>query len=193
MPALTHRIATAAPFTRAVAIAALMGATMLASPVTAARAEAATQAAMQLAQTTAPASQASEGTNEQKEAAAGATESRGETLEQRITELQTALQITPAQEPQWKDVAQAMRENAANMGKIVAESRTTAPADMTAVDNLKLYQKFAQARVDGLKNLIASFETLYDAMSDAQKKNADEVFQSYGHKGALSPTRQGRR
>ena len=162
MPTLIHRIATSVPLTRAVAIGALMGATMLASPGTAVRADAATQTVMQVAQATPPASQASEDANEQSQAAAGATELKGETLEQRITDLQTALQITPEQEPQWKDVAQAMRENAANMGKIVAESRTTAPADMTAVDSLKLYQKFAQARVDGLKNLIASFETLYE-------------------------------
>ena len=32
-----------------------------------------------------------------------------------------------------------------------------------------------QARVDGLKNLPLAFTTLYDAMPDAQKKNADRV------------------
>ena len=43
---------------------------------------------------------------------------------------------------------------------------------MTAPEDLKPYQKFAQAHVDGLKNLIASFDGLYAAMPDAQKKIA---------------------
>jgi periplasmic protein CpxP/Spy len=47
---------------------------------------------------------------------------------------------------------------------------------MSAVEDLKTYQKFAQAHVDGLKNLISAFGTLYDAMPDAQKKIADKVF-----------------
>ncbi len=109
-------------------------------------------------------------------AAAGATETKGETVEQRITNLHAALKITPDQDAKWNAVAQAMRENAATMDKLIASNRTTAPQNMTAVEDLKTYQKFAQAHVDGLKNLIASFSTLYDAMPDAQKKVADEVF-----------------
>ena len=69
-----------------------------------------------------------------------------------------------------------MRENAINMDTLIAANRKTPPQDMTAVDDLKSYQKHAQAHVDGLKNLIASFETLYAAMPDAQKKVADDVF-----------------
>jgi hypothetical protein len=75
-------------------------------------------------------------------------------------------------------VAQAMRENAAAMDKLVVENRTTPPQNMTAVEDLQMYQKFAQTHVDGLKNLIASFTALYSAMPDAQKKIADKVFQS---------------
>jgi hypothetical protein len=153
------------PFARSVAIAALMGATMLASPLTAARADTATSGAVQLAQAANP-------------AGAGATETKGETVEQRITNLHAALKITPDQEAKWKEVARDMRENAAAMEKLVAESRTTPPQNMTAVDDLKMYQKFAQAHVDGLKNLLSHFEAFYAAMPDAQKKIADEVFRS---------------
>jgi hypothetical protein len=69
-----------------------------------------------------------------------------------------------------------MRENAADMDKLVAATRTTPPQNMSAGDDLKSYQKFAQAHVDGLKNLISSFEKLYATMPDAQKKVADGVF-----------------
>jgi hypothetical protein len=71
-----------------------------------------------------------------------------------------------------------MRENATAMDKIVAQARTTPPQNMTAVEDLKMYQKFAQAHVDGLKNLISSFDKLYAGMPGAQKKIADEVFSS---------------
>jgi protein CpxP len=177
MSSFTHPIAMSAPVARSVAIAALMGATMLAGPLTA-RADTATSAAIQLAQAAAP-------------AVAGTTETKGETVEQRITNLRTALRVTSDQDSKWNDVAQAMRENAANMDKLVAANRTTPPQNMTAVEDLKSYRKFAQAHVDGLQNLISSFEKLYAVMPDAQKKNADEVFKTSGRGGAAAHGQQG--
>ena len=119
-------------------------------------------------------------------AAAAATSSKPETVEQRITQLKTALKITPDLEPKWTKVAQAMRENAASMEKLVATKRAIAPASMTAVDDLKTYQEFTQARLDGLKNLTSSFKSLYDSMPADQKKNADQVFRSYGPTNSAS-------
>jgi hypothetical protein len=168
MSSFTHPIARPAPLARSLAIAALMGATILASPLSAARADTATNAAIQLAQAAAP----------QSSAGAGATEAKGETVEQRITNLHAALKITPDQEAKWKEVAQDMRENATAMDKLIAETRATPPQNMTAVADLKMYQKFAQAHVDGLKNMLSHFEGLYAAMPDAQKKLADEVFRA---------------
>jgi hypothetical protein len=154
-----HAPILAAPFVRTVAIAALMSTTILASPMTAAWAQ---NAPVKTAATT------------------EATQTKGETVEQRITNLHAALKITPAEETQWNGVAQAMRENASAMESLVATNRTSPPQSMSAVDDLKTYQKFAQAHVDGLKNLISAFGSLYDAMPDAQKKVADEVFKTSG-------------
>ena len=179
MSSFTHPIAVSAPFARSVAIAALLGATMLATPLTAALAGTAANGAIQLAQAAAP-------------AAAPAATTKGETVEQRITDLHAALKITPDQEAKWNGVAQAMRENAAAMDKLVAATRTTPPQNMSAVDDLKTYQKFAQAHVDGLKNLISSFGTLYDAMPDAQKKIADTVFDNSERSAdATAPAKKG--
>ena len=116
-------------------------------------------------------------------AAAAATSSKPETVEQRITALKAALKITPDQESKWEGVAKAMRENAAAMDKLVQEKKGKM-ANMNAVDDLKTYQDFSQANLDGLKNLISSFKTLYDTMTPDQKKNADHVFDSYGPKPA---------
>ena len=60
------------------------------------------------------------------------------------------------------------------------------PQNRTAVEDLTIYQKFAQAHVDGLQNLISSFEALYNAMPDAQKKIADDVFRNSGPHGGRS-------
>jgi protein CpxP len=112
-------------------------------------------------------------------AAAAATSNKPETVEQRITALKAALKITPDQESKWDGVAKAMRENAAAMDKLVQEKKGKM-ANMNAIDDLKTYQEFSQVRLDGMKNLISSFKTLYDAMPADQKKNADHVFDSYG-------------
>ena len=54
MMSLSTRIARLAPFTRSIAIAALMGTTILAIPMTASRADATPTAAIQLAQAATP-------------------------------------------------------------------------------------------------------------------------------------------
>jgi hypothetical protein len=177
MSFVIHPSGVPAPFARSIAIAALVAVTMLAGSTSAARADNnATNGVIQLAQAAAP----------QIRASRGATEGKGETVEQRIATLHSALKIVPSQEPLWNAVAQAMRENAAAIDTLVAETRATSPQSRTAVEDLTMYQKFAQAHVDGLQNLITSFVTLYNAMPDTQKKVADEVFRSPGSKGARS-------
>jgi protein CpxP len=173
MSPFTSPIAMSMPVARSVAITALIGATMLATPLTAARADSATKAPIQLAQA-------------QNPAAKGATQGQGVTVEQRITDLHAALKITPDEETLWNAVAQAMRENAAAMDKLIASTQTTPPQNMSAMDDLNTYQNFTQAHLDGLKNLIGSFGKLYAAMPDAQKKVTDAVFRSTRNPPAAS-------
>ncbi len=120
-------------------------------------------------------------------AAQAATSSKPETVELRISQLKTALKITPDQETKWNAVAQAMRENAAAMDKLVKEKRAKM-ANMTAVEDLKTYQEFTRAHLDGLKNLTSAFDSLYSSMPDAQKKNADRVFMNFGPSNPKSPS-----
>ena len=84
-----------APSVRSIAMTALLGASFLATPLTAAFAA------------DAPPSAPAVG--------AEATSMAPETVEQRITNLHTELMITAAEEAKWNNVAQAMRENAAAM------------------------------------------------------------------------------
>ena len=146
------------PIARTVAIASLAGTTLLVGAAVA---------------------QVSDQGKNKPPAAEAATSSKPETVEQRITTLKTALKITSDQEGKWNGVAQAMRDNASRMEKLVATKRAIAPEKTTAVDDLKTYQEFTEARLDGLKHLTSAFKSLYDTMSPEQKKNADQVFERY--------------
>jgi len=112
-------------------------------------------------------------------------------VDARIASLHKRLKITAAQEPQWQQVAQVMRDNAAQIEQLVKE-RDAKLKTMTAVDNLQTYSDIAQAHADGLKKLVPVFDTLYGSMSDAQKKVADAVFRGIAerhatHKAAPKP------
>ncbi len=98
-------------------------------------------------------------------------------VEQRIADLHKRLQITPAQESQWQQVADVMRQNAKDVEAAIKE-RNQNVKTMNAVDDLRSYEKISEVHEDGMKRLIPVFQTLYDGMSDAQKKNADTVFRA---------------
>jgi protein CpxP len=106
--------------------------------------------------------------------------SKTDRVEARIKELHEKLKITPAQEDQWNAVAQVMRENAQEMDALI-KARKEKAGKMTAVEDLKDYSAFADARAAGVKKLVTVFDPLYAGMSDAQKKEADALF---GHHGA---------
>jgi protein CpxP len=104
-------------------------------------------------------------------------------VERRITDLHSKLKITPAEESQWKEVAETMRENAKDMDKAI-DKRSASLATATAVDDLNSYAEIAQAHANGVKKLAKSFSGLYSMMTDDQKKEADEIFSHRGgHQG----------
>lgn len=143
---------------RPFAVAALMGGLLLASAPSVARADAA--AAPQKTQ----------------------HQMKGETVEQRIADLHKSLKITADEETNWAAVAQVMRDNDAALKVLVAARTAEDRQKVSAVEDLTIYEKFAQAHVDGLKNLISAFQTLYATMPDPQKAVADGVFQNVGQK-----------
>ncbi len=108
------------------------------------------------------------------------TTSKAVRVEARIKELHSLLNITPAQEELWNNVAQVMRDNARTMDTLIAE-RSENEKNMNAVEDFKSYGEITQAHADGIKKFIPAFEALYASMSDVQKKNADIVFKNHGH------------
>jgi protein CpxP len=158
---------------RGIVAATLLGAALVASPVRAAAVDQPTQAApVQLAA-------------DQTGAAAKPKHSPLERSEAHIKSLHDKLKITPAQEPQWGAVAQAMRDNAQKM-EVAIQQRQEAKT-LTAIDDLKAYQAIADAHSQGLQVLIPAFQALYASMSDEQKQNADTMFsQSREHRHRAS-------
>ncbi|MDB5395458.1 MAG: hypothetical protein JWM91_2964 [Rhodospirillales bacterium] len=106
--------------------------------------------------------------------------------DERIKEIHEKLHITPDQEAKFGKLADVMRANAKDMSEAV-EKREKAEKTTSAIDDLKAYQRIAQAHADGLKDLVPAFEGLYSGLSDSQKKEADELFthgqdKKMGHK-----------
>ncbi len=100
-----------------------------------------------------------------------------ERVENRIKELHAQLRITPAEEPQWNQFAEVMRDNARAMDQAFRE-RAQSFESMNAVQNMQSYEKLAQAHVQDLEKLVPAFQKLYDAMPDQQKQLADQVFRT---------------
>jgi len=179
MPIRLHRLS-------GVAAAALIGASLIAAPIGAlaqqsapAPAQTPAPAPMQMPMTTpapaaaAPVVPAPGGVHPAKPAAHKAAQV--DRIEARIASLHTQLKLTPDQEPQWQAVAQVMRDNAHKIDALVKE-RAEKSASMNAVDNLTSYQAIADAHAEELKELVPAFQQLYAVLSDAQKKNADQIF-----------------
>ncbi len=98
-------------------------------------------------------------------------------VEQHINTLHDQLKITAAEEPAWKQFAQVMRDNAAQMDAAF-HSRSDI-SRMTAPENMQSYATLAQAHADGVKNLAAAFSALYATFPEAQQKIADKLFQDH--------------
>lgn len=109
--------------------------------------------------------------------------SRGDKLEARIKTLHSQLHITAAQEPTWNNVAQVMRDNAKTMSDL-GRQQAEAERSASAPDMLNAYAKTIDGYADGIHKFIPIFQTLYDTMSEAQKKTADTVFRTRVHTAA---------
>jgi hypothetical protein len=122
----------------------------------------------------APVAAWAQGTPKAAPSAAGGVEAR---VEAYARKLHAELQITPAEEAEWKEYVAVMQENARDMARTIME-RTRQLDSMNAVENLKSYERLSEAHVERLQKLIPAFEKLYDAMPAQQKKIADEVFRA---------------
>ena len=95
-------------------------------------------------------------------------------VEGRLAFLKTELKITDAQLPLWNAVADAMRANAKNMGDMAGGMMGGSQAGMLP-EKLAMREKMMTAHLEALRKLKAAVDPLYAALSDEQKKTADEL------------------
>jgi hypothetical protein len=103
-------------------------------------------------------------------------------IQQQIADLHARLQITPAQQQQWDQFAQVMRDNARRIDESF-ERRVQALPGLTAPENMQSYAQVAEEHAQDVQKLVPAFQALYGTMSDSQKRTADEVFRNDAHHG----------
>jgi len=106
-------------------------------------------------------------------------------VEQWIKDLHTRLHISTAEESQWDQFAQTMRDNAKSTDALY-EARADKMGTMTAIENMQSYAAIAQQHAEDMQKLLPAFQTLYNSFSDPQKKQADQVFRSYAQQAPQS-------
>ena len=95
-------------------------------------------------------------------------------VEGRLAFLKTELKITDAQLPLWNAVADAMRANAKSMGDM-AGGMMGGSETATLPDKLAMREKMMTAHLEALRKFKAAVDPFYAALSDEQKKTADEL------------------
>jgi hypothetical protein len=94
-------------------------------------------------------------------------------VEGRLAFLKTELKITDAQLPLWNAVADAIRANAKSMGDMAGGMGGSQAA--TLPEKLAMREKMMTAHLEALRKFKAAVDPLYAALSDEQKKTADEL------------------
>ena len=107
----------------------------------------------------------------------------GGTSREPFKQLHAQLQITPAEQPQWDQFAQVMRENARDMDQAFLQRAQQYPT-MNAMQNMQSYEQMAEAHVQHLQKLVPAFDNLYNAMPEQQKKLTDQVFRANAERHA---------
>jgi hypothetical protein len=110
-------------------------------------------------------------------AAPDMTKLMSEKLERHIQLLHDQLGITAAEEPQWAQFAQVMRDNAAQMEQAF-RARGAHLASMNAIDNMQSYAELAQIHATNMQKLASAFQALYAIFPEPQKMLADAVFRN---------------
>jgi len=111
-------------------------------------------------------------------------------VETHIKQLHAQLRITPAEQPQWDQFAQVMRENARDMDEVFMQRAQQYPT-MNAVQNMQSYEEIAQAHAAHLQKLVPAFDTLYNAMPAQQQKLTDQVFRANAETNAQKKMQTG--
>jgi len=107
-------------------------------------------------------------------------------VEGRLEYLKSALKITTAQAPQWNAYAEALRANARRMGGMMSSMMSSgmmhghAGGGLTVLDRLNNSEQYMTMHMDMLKAIKGPTTQLYGALSEEQKRIADQLLGPMG-------------
>lgn len=114
-------------------------------------------------------------------------------VEGRIAFLRAELKITDAQNAVWNAFADALRANARSLGEARAAMMSQAgTAQQGLVDRLTLQEKWLTVRLEGTRAIKSALTSLVGALSDEQKKTADQLLAAHMGMGAMACAMQAR-
>jgi protein CpxP len=99
-------------------------------------------------------------------------------LNNEIAQLRARLGVTPAEEPQWDAVAQAMRADTLHMAQAF-QTRMQQRTYMNALEDLRSYVAMMRVHVADLQQLETAFAAFYARLSPPQRSVANSVFQNF--------------
>lgn len=99
--------------------------------------------------------------------------------EGRIAFLKAELAITAAQQSAWEAYAAALQKNLTAM-QGMRQTMTTAMSGKTPVERLEAHVTAMEGRLAALKEVKPALDKLYAALSDDQKKKADQLLTGMG-------------
>ncbi len=99
--------------------------------------------------------------------------------EGRIAFIKAELAITDAQGKVWDAYAEALKKNMQSM-QDMRKTMMAAQAGKTPVERLDAHVTAMEGRLQALKDIKPALAALYDALSDDQKKTADELLTGMG-------------
>jgi periplasmic protein CpxP/Spy len=111
-------------------------------------------------------------------------------VEGEIAFLKTALDVTPAQEPQWDKVAGAMRENNRETQQLYDKLPSDPAQPQTAVERAELQLESAELSTREAKRFLDAFRPFYASLTPDQKATADQLLGQSPQSAAPPPPNQ---
>ena len=96
-------------------------------------------------------------------------------VEGRLAFIKTELKITEAQAPAWTQLAETIRTAAKRHNERMKAAISREEGAKTLPERLEVQEQLVSARLDEIKQIKGSLASLYAVLSDAQKKEADDI------------------
>jgi hypothetical protein len=100
----------------------------------------------------------------------------GSHIDGRLAYIKAELKVTDTQEPLWTAYAAAARDNANAMAGRCTTMMGKRDAQLSLPDRLDRNEQLMAAQLDAMRAMNKALKPLYAALSDTQKKTADQLF-----------------